>query len=92
MVWDINKVGASWFVSYMYYDRIDGSHLNWNNSTIKTIRLRKSLYNKASNLDKENALRKVLDMNKNKLNKNTFGLTGKQVKLMAKELLELNEM
>ena len=80
----LTKIGASWFVSYAYYDKIDRTHKNWNK--ISTASVRVSKYNKIKTFHKEWLL-EVINMNSNNLNKNTIGLSAEVIKDMAKELL-----
>lgn len=81
----LSGMGASWFTSYAYYEKIDCSHRNW--ERVSTSRLRISKYNKGRNYHK-GWLNKVLTMNPANLNKNTFGLNSGQIKAMAKEVLD----
>ncbi len=78
------KIGASWFVSYAYYEKIDRTHKNWNN--IGTASVRVSKYNKSRAFHKKWLL-EVINMNPNNLNKNTIDLSAEVIKDMAKELL-----
>ncbi|MEG1913359.1 MAG: hypothetical protein RRY64_08360 [Oscillospiraceae bacterium] len=80
----LSKMGATWFVSYLYYRRMDTSHRNW--SRVSTATSRISKYNASSAFHKE-WLQEVLLMNPQKLNTNTIGLDAGQVKAMAQELL-----
>ncbi len=79
-------MGATWFVSYSYYDKIDSSHCNWNK--IKSVEMRKSVYNKSKSYHK-NWLQEVLSMNPLKLKTNKIGLDPNATKAMAKKLLEV---
>lgn len=78
-------MGASWFVSYAYYDRIDRSHRNWDR--VSTTQVRLSRYNKGRAYHKA-WLQEVMVMNPDNLNKNTIGLDAHQTKAMAKEILD----
>ena len=82
----LTTMGAVWFVSYCYYDRIDKAHLNW--KKISTISNRLSIYRRTVNFHNY-WLNMVLEMNDDNLNKNTLGLLGQEVKIMAKKLLSL---
>jgi uncharacterized protein YutD len=62
----LSKMGASWFVSYSYYLYINKSHINWQN--VSTCQLRIKVFNKTKNYH-QYWLRKILEMNDNRLNK-----------------------
>ncbi len=81
----LTGMGASWFVSYAYYQLIDKTHNNWSN--ISTILPRISKYNKGKDFHKI-WLQKIVDMNPQNLSKNTIGLSPADIKRMANELLE----
>ncbi len=81
----LTGMGASWFVSYAYYDKIDKSHRNWDR--VATTQPRLSKYNKGKPYHKI-WLQEVINMNPANLNKNTIGIDARQTKAMAKELLE----
>ena len=78
-------MGASWFVSYAYYEIIDNTHTNW--ARVTTTQPRLSKYNKGKVFHK-GWLEEVLKMNPKNLNKNTIGLDATCVKRMAKEILD----
>lgn len=80
----LTTMGAVWFVSYCYYNKIDKIHLNWQN--ISTVSNRMSVYRRTADFHKF-WLHRVLEMNDRNLNKNTLGLSGDEVKNMAKKLL-----
>ena len=81
----LTGMGASWFVSYAYYEKIDRTHRNWDR--VATTQTRISKYNKGKphHID---WLKEVIAMNPTNLNKNTIGLSAEKTKSMAKELLE----
>lgn len=79
-------MGAAWFVSYTYYERIDCSHKNW--SKVSTASVRISKYKRSEQYHKL-WLQEVLVMNPLNLKKNTIGLEADCIKKMAHELLEL---
>lgn len=81
----LSKMGATWFVSYAYYEKIDQKHRNWNK--VSTAKMRLARYNEGRSYHKA-WLREVLAMDPQNLNKNTIGLDAFQVKQMAKKLLE----
>lgn len=78
------KMGATWFVSYAYYNRIDKNHTNW--ARVSTTQPRQSKYNKGTDFHKS-WLKEVISMNPANLCKNTIGLDAEQTKAMARELL-----
>lgn len=80
----LTTMGAAWFVSYCYYDKINKSHINW--SQVSTVSNRRSVYSNTINFHKF-WLAKVLEMKDYNLNKNTIGLSGNTIKIMAKEIL-----
>ena len=81
----LTGMGASWFVSYAYYQYIDKGHTNWDR--VATTQPRISKYNKGKPYHKS-WLKEVVNMNPANLNKNTIGLNSDDVKNMAKQLLD----
>lgn len=81
----LTGIGASWFISYAYYEKIDRKHRNWDR--VATTQTRISKYNKGR-LYHNDWINEVIAMNPANLNKNTIGLSAEQTKSMAKELLE----
>lgn len=81
----LSKMGATWFVSYAYHDRVDKNHRNW--ERVSTAASRMSRYNAGIPCHKE-WLQEVLVMKDENLSKNTIGLDARQVKAMAKEILD----
>ena len=84
----LTGMGASWFVSYAYYEKIDRNHKNW--ERVSTTQPRLSKYNKGKPYHKI-WLKEVISMNPANLNKNTIGLDAAQTKAMARELLSIME-
>ena len=80
----LTGMGASWFVSYAYYEKVDLTHKNW--AKVSTTQSRLSRYNKGRKYHKA-WLNEVLVMNPANLNKNTIGLDAAQTKAMAKAVL-----
>lgn len=80
----LSKMGASWFVSYAYFEKIDKTHKNWNK--IPTVQTRISKYNNSRNYHKD-WLKEILFMNLANLNKNTIALKAEDIIAMAKRLL-----
>lgn len=81
---DLTTMGASWFVSYCYYKKIKSIHFNWQKPS--TYKSRISVFNKTQNLHKY-YLERILEMDITNLNSNKIGLSGSQIKEMAKEIL-----
>ncbi len=81
----LSKMGAAWFVSYAYYQNVDSNHSAW--KRISTYRGRISTYNTSAEYHAY-WIEKVLDMSINKLATNQIGLSGTEVKNMAKAVLE----
>lgn len=82
---ELTTMGAAWFVTYCYYDKIDKSENRW--SKLSTASNRMSVYRRTAGLHKS-FLHRVLEMSCLKLDKNTLGLSGREVKEMARQLLE----
>ena len=80
----LRSVGATWFVSYAYYEKIDKSHRNWDR--VSTAPSRLSSYNRGRCYHKS-WLQEVLKMNPANLEKNTIGLSAEVTKKMAGEIL-----
>lgn len=83
------KMGASWFVSYSYYDYIDNNHRNWERVT-DSMDHRIGVYRRNKNMHKF-WLGEVLKMSENRMSGNHLGLTGATVKQMAKKVLAVLE-
>lgn len=81
----LTTLGATWFVSYSYYVHVDKNHLNWN--LVSTYNNRISVYNSSTRYHKY-WLQEVLNMNENRLNKNSLGLKAVEIKKMAKDVLK----
>ena len=81
---DLRSMGATWFVSYAYYNCIDKTHTNWNRVT--NARLRIGKYETTKDMHHE-WLRRVDRMSAGNLSKNTLGIMPAQTKAMAKQLL-----
>ena len=85
----MNTMGASWFVSYSYFDHIDINHLAWQ-AVPKTCPTRMDAYRFTTPLHRY-WLHKVLGMTDWCLKKNKLGLHPQKVKEMAWALLALPE-
>ena len=82
----LTQIGASWFVSYLYFLKIDKVHLNWNK--VSTVILRTKRFNKHSRFHKE-WIQLIVNMEPKRLARNKIGLSGNDVVAMAKVLLPL---
>ena len=82
---ELSHMGATWFVSYAYYQNIDGSHKAW--TLVKTASSRASIYRRTEKYH-EYWLEQVLQMDETNLNKNTLKISAKTTKLMASVLLK----
>ena len=78
-----NKMGATWFVSYSYYQIIDKKHEKWSLVSIST---RTPVYDKTKKYHKF-WLKQVLQMSWDGLSKNEIGVPPAETKRMAKEIL-----
>lgn len=80
----LTRIGASWFVSYMYYQKVDKTHSNWKNISNPMDRAEKcnkySIYHKVW-------INEIVGMNPNRLRRNQLGLSGNDIISMAKILL-----
>ena len=76
----LTTIGATFFVSYLYYLHVDSSHKNWN--SIKTQKSRISTIER-SEFYYRAWLNHIGSMSESNLNKNTLGLDGATVKQMA---------
>ncbi|MDR1468236.1 MAG: hypothetical protein LBT00_02960 [Spirochaetaceae bacterium] len=82
---ELSTMGATWFVSYLYYQKIDNTHRNWD--SVKTCPNRISVFNRTQHYYRY-WLERVLEMNDKRLNTTTIGLKAKETKEMAKKLLQ----
>ena len=76
-------MGATWFVSYSYYQIIDKKHEKWSLVSIST---RTPVYDKTKKYHKF-WLKQVLQMSWDGLSKNEMGVPPAETKRMAKEIL-----
>ena len=76
----LTTIGATFFISYLYYQHIDSTHKNW--ELIKTKKSRISTINKSKNYHLI-WLKHIGSMSDANLNRNTLGLDGVIVKKMA---------
>ena len=82
----LSTMGASWFISYCWYEKVDATHLNW--KKVPTFNSRKSVYNSTRKYHRY-WLEQVDGMSELYLDKNKIGLSGNHVKQMAKKLLSI---
>ena len=80
------SIGATFFVSYLYYLHVDSTHRNWEPIQTKTSRIstitRSGRYHQAW-------LERVDGMSEANLSKNTIGLDGTTAKAMARAILKV---
>ena len=81
----LRRMGVAWFVSYLYYKKLDGTHGNWRKVSTTDLRIRE--FDKTQKYHRI-WLEEVLSMGESKLDKNSIGLIGADVKAMAKALLD----
>ena len=84
----LTTMGAAWFVSYAYYEKIDKTHRSW--AGVSTAQTRISSYKRGSSFHRA-WLQEILSMNPLRLEKNTIGLSSHRIKAMAQELLSMQE-
>ena len=82
---ELTTMGATWFVSYSYHKIVDSFHMNW--SRVSTASSRRSVYS-CTEYYHEYWLWAVLHMSDSRLDTNSIGLSGAQVKRMAYEVLK----
>jgi len=80
----LRKMGATWFVSYSFYNQHDKIHMNWEKT--KSHKSCISVFNITNKYHKF-WLRQISNMDDNKLNTNKLGLKATQIKLMTSVLL-----
>ena len=79
----LTTIGAAWFISYMWYNKVDKSHTNW--KRVSTYNNRISTYNHTGSYHTF-WLAQIVSMSARNLDKNTLGLRGYEIINMAKEL------
>ena len=80
----LSRMGATWFVSYLYFKEVDSSHKNWD--LIENTTNRISAYNKSSTYHKF-WLREVLNMDDSRMKTNNIYLSPSETKVMAQKVL-----
>lgn len=78
--YQLTTIGATFFVSYLYYQYIDSTHDNW--TSIKTQKSRINTINRADNYHRI-WLKNIGNMSKANLNRNALNLDGTVIKEMA---------
>ncbi len=82
----LTRISASWFVSYMYYIKVDKTHFNWQKVCSCSSRI--SICD--SNIAYHKVwMNKIVGMNPNRLGTNKLGIKGTDIISMAKILLPL---
>ena len=81
----LKKMGASWFISYCWYERKDKTHFNW--QKVKTYKSRRVRYLESRSYH-DFWIKQIMNMNVDLLSKNTIGLRGTEVIKMAKVLFD----
>ncbi len=82
----LTTIGATFFVSYLFYRHVDSMHRNWESIETKTSRI--STINSSKQYHRA-WLERVDGMSDANLGKNTLGLDGAKVKAMARVILAL---
>ena len=81
----LTTIGATFFVSYLYYQHVDSNHRNWDSIKTKTSRI--NTINRAERYHRA-WLERIGDMNDSNLNKNTLNLNDAVVKKMVLDVLK----
>lgn len=89
---DLTTMGASWFISYLYYITIDTEHRNWEKPKTKGSRISVFIRSQRFSTEKGKPMHRhyveqICSMSPILLSKNKIGISGEQVLTMAKELL-----
>lgn len=81
----LTTIGATFFVSYLYYLHVDSTHRNWDSIKTKSSRI-----STIATSRKYHAgwLERLGSMTNANLNRNTLGLDGATVKAMARLVLD----
>ena len=88
---DLTTMGASWFISYLYYITIDSEHRNWEKPKTKDRRIsvfiRSQCYSTSKGLPMHrHYVEQVCSMSPLMLSKNKIGISGEKVLEMAGKL------
>lgn len=84
----LTTIGATFFVSYLYYLHVDPTHRCWDSIKTKTSRI--STVNGSRQYHRA-WLERVGQMSDANLSKNSLGLDGGKVKAMARAVLEIRQ-
>lgn len=76
----LGRMGAAWFVSYIYFKRVNNCHVSWRE--IGTAQTRIKWYERSMSYHRY-WLDKIFSMDEKRLETNTLGLTAIQIKNMA---------
>lgn len=80
----LRTMGASWFVSYMWYEKIDNEHKNW--QYVPTTELRINTYKRGVKYHKTWLAYIVDNVSETNLSKNEIKISGDVIKEMAEVL------
>lgn len=80
----LTAMGASWFVSYKYYEIVDNCHENW--KLVNTYNNRIRVFSNSYEFHVF-WLHEILKMNDKKLNTNKIKLRANEIKQMARSIL-----
>jgi len=81
----LSTIGATFFVSYLFFRNVDSTHRTWESIKTKTSRISTI---ESSKKYHRGGLERVAAMSDANLNKNTLGLDGATVKAMARAILD----
>lgn len=85
----LNRMGKSWFISYLYFLKIDSTHLNWKNvQSSKSLRSRIGRF-KQTKVWHNMYLNEIIRSNPNSLRANKLGLSGEDIIMMSNELIKV---
>ena len=89
----LSRISAAFLVSYAYYEKVDKTHLAWKtaNFTEKSLNSRLSKYDNSRGYHKE-WLNEVLKMKYLERVPNKCGLNAEQIKSMARQILNTDEL
>ena len=82
---ELSRIGATWFITYAYAEKIDPTERRWLNSA--THASRASNYKQAAQWH-QYWYTEVTKMSESRLNKNEIGVSGVEAKKMAHKLVE----
>ena len=82
----LTTIGATFFVSYLFYRHVDSTHRSWESIQTKASRISTITSSKQYHRAWLERVDRMSDAN---LGKNTLGLDGVKVKTMARAILDL---